>query len=195
MRSTRHSAFTDLIGRWAHERGASRIAVDGVDGVGKSTFATALSASLDRFGSVTLIHADDHLNPPQVRHARGRTSPEGFWLDSYDYSSLRDAIRSTTGRVVAEGLFLHRDELVDLWDFSIYLHAPFSTSVTRLAARDGSHPDPDHASLTRYVEGQCIYFSAARPWARATVVVDYTHLDRPTIVDARAIEKMPDLPS
>ncbi|MGV0153296.1 hypothetical protein ACSW29_08165 [Rhodococcus sp. GB-02] len=30
------------------------------------------------------IHVDDFLNPSKIRHRRGRQSPEGFWLDSYD---------------------------------------------------------------------------------------------------------------
>jgi uridine kinase len=65
------------------------VAVDGVDGSGKTTFATAYAAALKKLGrSVVLIHADDFLNLRAVRHRRGRHSPEGFWLDSYDYPSL-----------------------------------------------------------------------------------------------------------
>ena len=33
--------------------------------------------------------ADDFLNPAAIRHARGRDSPEGFFLDSYDLGQAR----------------------------------------------------------------------------------------------------------
>lgn len=80
-----------------------------------------------------------------------------------------------------DGLFLHRDELVGSWDLPVFLPAPFATSVARMAARDGSHPDPSHPTVHRYVEGQRLYFEACRPWARADLVVDATDLDAPTI--------------
>jgi len=70
------------------------VAVDGVDGSGKSTFADALAAELRRQGrDVVLIRADDFHNLREVRYRRGRDSPDGFWLDSYDYAALeRDAL-------------------------------------------------------------------------------------------------------
>lgn len=69
--------------------GYTLAAVDGVDGSGKTVFATAYAAALERLGRrVVLIHADDFLNLREVRHRLGRHSPEGFWLDSYDYASL-----------------------------------------------------------------------------------------------------------
>ncbi|MGK5681558.1 uridine kinase [Actinoplanes sp. URMC 104] len=69
--------------------GAPRVAVDGVDGVGKTTFAAELARSLRARGrGVLQVSADDFHNPASVRHRRGRQSPEGFWLDSYDYPAL-----------------------------------------------------------------------------------------------------------
>lgn len=66
-----------------------RVAVDGVDGVGKSTFAGELAAVLSGRGrSVVHVSADGFLHPRAVRHQRGRHSPEGFWLDSYDHGAL-----------------------------------------------------------------------------------------------------------
>lgn len=37
---------------------------------------------------VVVLHADDFLNPSSIRHARGRTSPLGFFLDTYDYKAF-----------------------------------------------------------------------------------------------------------
>lgn len=66
-----------------------RVAVDGVDGAGKSVFADELADDLERAGiRVLRASVDGFHNPPEVRHARGRTSPEGFFHDSYDYDAL-----------------------------------------------------------------------------------------------------------
>ena len=91
-------------------------------------------------------------------------------------SAARDAI------LVLDGLFLHRDELVEQWDFSIFLEVPFAMSVARMAHRDGSDPDPDHPDNARYVGGQRLYFAACSPWERASLVIDNTDLGAPRIV-------------
>jgi uridine kinase len=38
---------------------------------------------------VVLVSLDGFHHDRQTRHRRGRRSPEGFWLDSYDYDALR----------------------------------------------------------------------------------------------------------
>ena len=190
-----------------------RVAVDGVDGSGKTTFADELAAELRRRRrTVVRITADDFLNPRAVRHRRGRHSPDGFWLDSYDYDRLRADVLGPLGpggdrryrraayslptdtaldvpeqtaapgsALILDGLFLHRDGLAELWDFSIFLDVPFVVTAARMARRDGSHPDPDHPSMTRYVQGQQLYLTAADPARRASVVIDNTDPSRPRV--------------
>jgi len=192
--------------------GRSLIAVDGVDGSGKSTFADTLAAVISS-RPVIIIRVDDFLNLREVRYQRGRDSPEGFWLDTYDYESLyRDILvplrrdgngcyqPMTTDHwqdvrlfpeplqapenavVIVEGMFLHRDELADWWDYSCFLDVPFTETARRMAVRDGSHPDPEHESMRRYVRGQRLYFESAKPWQRATRVVDNTDPAAPRIL-------------
>ena len=193
--------------------GCVRVAVDGVDGVGKSTFAGELAASLsDRGRPVVHVSADGFHHRRAVRHRRGRDSPEGFWLDSYDYEALvhnvlepfglggsrryrpaahdlrTDEVLDLAWRTAApgtvlivDGLFLHRDELVEFWDFSVFLDAPFAITVARMARRDGSHTDPEHPSLGRYVGGQRLYFAACAPHERADVVIDNEDVTRPVL--------------
>lgn len=190
-----------------------RVAVDGMDGSGKTTFATQLAAALrDRGRSVVHVSADDFHHVTAIRHRRGRDSAEGFWLDSYDYQALAENVlnpfapdgsrryrpgvhnvatdelldlpwQTAPARAVllVDGLFLHRDELAGVWDFSVFLDAPFEVTVARMAKRDGSHPDPRHPSVARYVEGQRLYFAACSPWRRADLVIDNTNVASPTI--------------
>jgi uridine kinase len=172
-----------------------KVGIDGVDGSGKTHFAAALA---ERIASrpVVVVHADDFLNPAVIRHARGRDSPEGFWLDTYDYSALRSTIRvsrATTPAdavIVVEGMFLHGDELVDHWDLSVFLDVPFAETARRMAARDGSLPDPDDPTMRRYVGGQRLYFDAVRPWERATFVVDNTDCDAPRIIEPSSVSAL-----
>ena len=66
-----------------------RVAVDGVDGAGKTHFADALGVELNvRGAKVIRVSADGFLNPPRTRHRRGRDSPEGFYRDSFDYGRM-----------------------------------------------------------------------------------------------------------
>ncbi|MFL6124603.1 uridine kinase [Actinophytocola sp.] len=66
-----------------------RVAVDGVNGAGKTDFADALAGELNvRGAKVIRVSADGFLNPPRTRHRRGRDSPEGFYRDSFDYGRM-----------------------------------------------------------------------------------------------------------
>ena len=169
------------VARAVTEGGVRTVGIDGVDGSGKTTFADELVAELrSRSCAIERLNTHNFLNPPEVRHRLGRDSAEGFWLDSYDLRALAsDVARPRDAVLVVDGLFLHRDEIVDLWDLSVFLDVPFEVSVARLAARDGTEPDPRHESSKRYVEGQKIYFRECSPLTRATLVIDNSDFERP----------------
>ncbi len=66
-----------------------RVGVDGVDGAGKTRFADELAAALRRRGRpVVRVGIDDFHQVRAIRYRRGRQSPSGFWLDSFDYRRL-----------------------------------------------------------------------------------------------------------
>jgi uridine kinase len=81
--------------------------------------------------------------------------------------------------LVVDGLFLHRDELFNLWDFSILLEVPFAVTARRMATRDGTIPDPQHPSMRRYFKAQQHYFGQCKPHRRASAVIDNTEFDAP----------------
>lgn len=188
------------------------VAVDGVDGSGKTSFTSNLAAEIYHRPVIT-IHVDDFLNPAPVRHARGRHSPEGFWRDTYNYPALHQYVLTPLGTggdgwyspasydpvtdrsalaaflhappealVLVEGMFLHRDDLAASWDASVYLDVPFTVTAARMATRDGSNSDPEHPTMRRYVHGQHLYFEAARPWERATFVIDNSDFAAPKVI-------------
>ncbi|MCP2015761.1 uridine kinase [Deinococcus sp. HSC-46F16] len=193
-----------------------RVAVDGVDGAGKTTFADELAEVLQARGQTVIRASIDGFHAPRaVRYRRGRTSPEGFYRDSYDLAGLRSALLDPLGPggsgryrtaifdhttdspvhqseevappgslLILDGLFLHRPELRDVWDDSVFLRVPFGVSVPRGAARGPGYgsPDPHAESNRRYVEGNRLYFREADPEGHAGVVVDNTDLAAPFFV-------------
>ncbi|SFU74695.1 uridine kinase [Methylobacterium sp. UNCCL125] len=66
------------------------VGIDGVDGVGKTTFADDLGGALRARGrEVIRSSADGFHNPRSVRYHLGRLSPEGFYRHSYNYPLLQ----------------------------------------------------------------------------------------------------------
>ncbi len=84
--------------------------------------------------------------------------------------------------LIVDGIFLHRDELVDAWDFTVFLDVSFTETVRRMAARDGTPADPEHPRMRRYVEAQRRYIAGHRPQQRATLLIDNNELGRPRII-------------
>ena len=85
--------------------------------------------------------------------------------------------------LIMEGIFLHRPELRDYWDFSVFLEVDFATSIPRGAQRGEGSPDPHASENRRYVEGQRLYFQECNPKAHATVMVNNERLEEPFVVE------------
>jgi uridine kinase len=171
-----------------HVQSRALVAIDGVDGAGKTVFADELGLELAGRGRQTVrASIDDFLHPPDVRYRRGRSSPEGFWLDSYDYTRFEAEVldpfrRSAASAIlVVDGIFLHRDELVRNWDFSVFLRVTFDTAYARMSKRDGCPALPEHPANRRYLEGQRLYFAACQPWTRASMVIVNDDLAAPSV--------------
>lgn len=214
MSAARDRLFADLgerIDKIAGD-GLTMVAIDGVDGAGKTTFADALAAWLEAEGRVVVrAGVDGFHNRRALRYRRGKDSPEGFFRDSYDYDALRTSLlyparigkpfrtavfdvranRKATvnpltvplpALLLFDGIFLNRPELRDEWDLSVFLDVPFAVSYARMAKRDGCDPDPDAESNRRYHDGQQLYFRECRPREVADVVIDYADVEMPAIV-------------
>ena len=88
-----------------------RAAMDGVDGVGKTTLANELVAPLRRRG-VPVIRAsiDGFHNPRAVRYRLGRSSPEGYFRDSFNYEALKNVLLDPLG---PDGALRYRRAIFD----------------------------------------------------------------------------------
>jgi uridine kinase len=68
-----------------------RVAIDGVDGAGKTQLANELVAPLENIGrSVIRASIDGFHNPSHMRYKRGVNSPDGYYLDSFQNDALLD---------------------------------------------------------------------------------------------------------
>lgn len=190
------------------------VAIDGVDGAGKTVFADELAAAVRPRRPIVRATVDRFHRPAAGRYVRGRESPEGFYRDSYDLDALIGRLLDpfSAGRTVVtgvfdhvsdrsdvapaidpppdaililDGIFLHRPELAGRWDMSVFLDVDFAVSIPRGAERGDGDPDPSAASNRRYVEGQRLYLAEADPKALATYVVDNTDLASPRVIRAR----------
>jgi uridine kinase len=88
-----------------------------------------------------------------------------------------------------DGVFLLRSELIDHWDFKIFVDVDFSTSVQRALNRDAPQGTGEFVVdilrmryYRRYVSGQQIYIQEVCPKQKADVVLDNNHLDFPKMM-------------
>ena len=140
-----------------------RVGIDGPDAAGKTTLANALAA----LTGLPRLCADDFLAPPEVRYARGPLDPDGYYADAFDLAALRRAVESHD-TVIADGVFLFRPELDDLWDVRIYLDVDPDEQLRRVLARDGA--DTLERYDKRYRPAYDAYKRAVRPHEIADVV-------------------------
>ena len=76
----------------------TRVAIDGVDGSGKTTLADELVEPIRRAGrEVIRASVDGFHHPRAVRYTRGPDSPEGYFLDSFDYAVLKRELLDPLG--------------------------------------------------------------------------------------------------
>ncbi len=214
-----HNALLDRLANTIvtlHPDRRIRVAIDGIDGAGKTTFADALAPLVVANGRpVIRASVDDFHNPRDVRYARGRYSPDGFFLDSCDYVAFCRLLLDPLGPggsgnyiakhfdhrtdrpvaphpqqappaavLIVDGIFLHRVELRDCWDLSIFLQVAFAISRERNATRDGTPDalDPGTPSNRRYAGGQRRYLRECKPAQRADIMIDYNDLRAPEIL-------------
>ena len=191
-----------------YSRGRAIVAVDGLDGAGKSHFGAELADAIREQGHPAVLASIDAFHRPRVeRYRQGTESARGFYQDSYNYEAFRSLLVAPFKKgdtfvteafnletdtpalgerqlapadaiLVVEGIFLHRPELRGIWNFSIWLDVPLDVSHARLVARDG-----ESGMSERYSGGQEIY-AREKPRSRATAIVDYSDFEHPRRVFA-----------
>lgn len=84
--------------------------------------------------------------------------------------------------LVFDGIFSHRDEIYEYWDYSIFLDVNFETTFRRMAQRDGTPSSYLDEKNSRYYKGQLTYFERCNPKKRASLIIDNNDFENPKIV-------------
>ena len=182
------------------------VAIDGMDGAGKTHFADDLGVALTATGrSVFRASMDDFYRSKAERHARGAESPDGYYRDSFDYSTFRrvllEPFRLGGSTAFVTAAFDHvRDLPVQAkWRTGpkdamlvldgIFLNRPelaglwnYSVwlEVTReIAEKRMLDRDGPTRNAERYRGGQDLYLSEVNPRTAASSIIDNCDFDHP----------------
>jgi uridine kinase len=167
-----------------------RVGIDGVDGSGKTMLTGELAQHLANLGRPCLrLSQDDFERPEAERYARGELSPEGYYLDTFDFDRFRAHVVSVTAPatvvLLCDGVFMHRPELADLWDATIFVEADFEVAAQRGAQRNlawvDSLAETHERYRVRYMAAQRRYIDEQRPHERADFVFHNTELREPRL--------------
>lgn len=75
-----------------------RVGIDGICGVGKSTFARDLQAAVNRLGRpAILVDSDGFHHVRERRYRQGRNSARGYYEDAYDFDALAEHVLRPLG--------------------------------------------------------------------------------------------------
>ena len=156
---------------------------------------------------------DGFHNPQATRYSRGRDDPEGYYRDSFNLAALKKhllvplkvgCLNYTTqvfdyrideevmipkqkapcdAVLIFDGVFIHRPELRNYWNYSVYLYVSEEESLRRGVQRDPGEADEiKRKYLVRYIPGQRIYHEESEPMKYASIIVDNTEPDNPVIL-------------
>lgn len=123
---------------------------------------------------------------PLREGASGRVVPRAY--DFRSESAVEPSPVHFEGETILifEGVFLQCAELAGYWDFLVYVHAGFETTLERAEVRDrallGAVSEVRRKYLSRYIPGQQLYIRERAPIDNAHAVVVNESFEDPEIV-------------
>ncbi len=154
------------------------VGISGIDCSGKTTLAKALLPTLGDDGFATeIVSADDYIIPRADRR-RDPVPHIDYFENTFDHTALAAHVaelrKGGADVVVAEGVFLFRRELVDLWELRVWLEMGAEQSVRRGAKRDaeyfGSEDKARAEYERRFVPAYNYHLERDRPAEQADLV-------------------------
>ncbi|MFH5822912.1 hypothetical protein [Georgenia sp. AZ-5] len=202
METTTSTPRRQIVGRLARELagragdGMLKVAIDGPDGAGKTTFSRDLDDALrPLLGDKAEVHrfsADHLLIPVSIRRSEQAADPRWLYGHICDWERIRSIAAGAPGFdargsvLLVDGMTLQRPELADLWDVTVYLTVPEEVTVQRILALTSTLEEPDAAIEARYTERYLpalrIYADAVGPMSRSDIVIEMSDFQRPTVL-------------
>jgi len=170
----------------------SVIAIDGLDGSGKSTFAVALSAAVEAAGQPAVVwHVDDFRRTVDFEGQSAEGEAALYYDRYYDFSTLDGALASflkggPDGAIaLLEGVLVLRARLPAGTPLIVLEVSP-DEARRRILTRDRAKGRTDQEIVRRmerrYFPAQARYRAAFDPVARADVLVDNDDWTRPRVL-------------
>lgn len=168
------------------------IAVDGLDGSGKSRLAAVLAEVLTAGGRpATILHVDDHRRPLDFAGLDAAAEAALYYDDYFDFAAMAASVRErvasgTAGQVtIVEGVMLRRAELPPA-TWHVVLEVSPAEARRRIRARDQargrSAEEVTRRIDRRYFPAQARYRAQHDPVGRAHAVIDNEDWRRPRLV-------------
>jgi uridine kinase len=202
-----------------------RVGVDGFSAAGKSTLADELAAMVTGQGRPCLRADLDDFKRPRAERTAGPEGfyrsafdvgairkfllaplgPGGDrqirlrFFDQQHQTAFPPEVQSVSidAAVIADGGYLLRPELRDLWDFRIFVEIDFDLVLARGSARDAAWMDSAQAAAEHYrhyyIPAERLYDAEADPRSHADVIVDNRNLANPIVREAKARSARPAL--
>lgn len=192
-----------------------RVAVNGIESSGKTTFAVQLVAYLKQH-SCNAIHVtiDGYHNPKAIRYQQGRDSAQGYYEDAYDEAAFVENVlvssQQSEPNYVPKIHDLETDQYVKKneipispqtvlvidgaylsnWDYKIYLDVQYDVARGRGVMRDaallGGEVLAEDKYLKRYHAAAELYESEVKPKLQADIIIDNSDFLHPRIIENKS---------
>jgi uridine kinase len=168
------------------------VAVDGLDGSGKSRFAVSLAAELSAAGlPASLLHVDDFRRPTDFSQLGPEDEAALYYEHYFDFAAVSDVLSAWAGGasdgavLILEGVMLLRAALPSGTSL-IVLEVSAAEARRRILERDqakGRTPEEIVGRIDRrYFPAQARYRATCDPLGVADLVIDNEDWSHPQVV-------------
>ena len=168
------------------------IAVDGHGGSGKSLLVNEL---ISRHAAVTVVHSDDFYNP-NMKFNTDTILPKFDWQRlekevlspiyknhnskyrrfNWHTEKLDDWINiSNSGIIIIEGVCSMKSELLEYYNYKIWIDCPIQIRLARAKARDGDRMADKW--LYEWIPAENNYIKSEKPYLSADLIIDGSGLN------------------
>ena len=171
----------------------------------ESAGRNVIRVSIDRFHNPREIRYRQGKNSPKgyyedsfnyeslIANVLEPLGPEGdlkFMPTSYNFISNSEAPCSPNQAdkksiLLFDGVFLHHPKIARYWDFTVFVHASFKTTLKRAMDRDlylfKTTDQIEKMYLSKYIPGQKIYLQTEAPKDKANVIFYNDSIENPDL--------------
>lgn len=156
------------------------VAIDGMPGGGKSTLVKHIQAKIP---NIKLIRMDDFYSSSQQNIDYGRVKKdilgplkegETARFKIYDWNSnimIGAKPISPSGIILVEGIYSMEKDLIDAYDFKIWVDCPANIGLERGVSRDKGQNEK--LWIEKWMPATVAYIEEQKPYKLADVVISY----------------------